>query len=90
MKSEEQYEAVSSKPSWIVLVLLGLGFLNQGLLMFGYSPLPFDNMELESFLTLGYNIVLGLIAWYKDMPVTKEGRIGTAVTKQLKKEKDIS
>lgn len=92
MVEQDKYVEVSSKPSWVVLALLGLGFVNQGLLMFGYSPLPFENHELEAFLTLGYNIVLGVIAWFKDMPTSKEGRIGTAVTRQLKKEKqkDIS
>lgn len=85
--TEEKYSEVSSKPSWIVLALLALGFINQGLIMFGYSPLPFDEHNLEAFLTLGYNIILGTIAWYKNMPTSKEGRIGTAVTKKLKEDK---
>ncbi|GAB3061083.1 phage holin [Salinicoccus sesuvii] len=87
--SEEKFMEVSSRPAWMMLALLIIGFLNQALILLGYSPLPFSEGELETLLVTGYNITVGLIVWYKNMPTSKEGRIGTAVTRQLKKDKGI-
>ncbi|GAB3065149.1 phage holin [Salinicoccus sesuvii] len=86
--SEEKYTEVSSKPSWIILALLVIGFVNQSLVLLGHSPLPFSEGDMETLLVTGYNVIVGTIAWYKNMPTSKEGRIGTAVTRQLKKDRD--
>lgn len=87
--SAEKYPEVSSRPSWIILAFLVIGFVNQALVLLGYSPLPFSEGDIETLLVTGYNVTVGIIAWYKNMPTSKEGRIGTAVTRQLKKDKGI-
>lgn len=66
------------KGTIIRTVLLALALLNQSLVLAGYSPLPFEDAQVEVFLTGAFTAVTALWAWFKNNDITRKAR-GKAV-----------
>ncbi len=56
------------------LAVLFVAFVNQGLVMAGYSPLPFEGQEVEMFVSTLFTIGASALAWYKHNFVGKKGK----------------
>ncbi len=63
-----------STAGYIRLGVLLFAIINQGLVVFGYSPLPFSDEEVELFLSTVFTAVTSLIAWHYNNPTTKKGK----------------
>ena len=55
-------------------VLLALALLNQSLVLMGFSPLPFEDAEIENLITLAFTVVTSVWAWWKNNSITCEAR----------------
>lgn len=55
-------------------VVLFVALVNQGLVAFGYSVLPFNNEEIELFISTLFTVFTALIAWWKNNNITREAR----------------
>ncbi|PRS09056.1 phage holin [Bacillus pumilus] len=77
------------KGTVIRTVLLLIALINQGLIMFGKTPLPLDeetvnnlaNVLYVAFSTL-FTTVMTLITWFKNNYVTSKGQKQKEVLKQ--------
>ncbi|AJD92018.1 holin, SPP1 family [Jeotgalibacillus malaysiensis] len=58
----------------IRLGVLLFALINQGLVLAGYSPLPFSDQEVELFLSTVFTAVSSMVAWWYNNPVTKQGK----------------
>ncbi|WP_035512853.1 phage holin [Halalkalibacillus halophilus] len=56
--------------SIVFLIIL----INQALVLFGKSPLPYSNEQLEAGVTALVTTTVGLWAWFKNNYVTEKGR----------------
>lgn len=61
------------KPSIIRTVLLLLAMTNQGLALFGKSPLPFSDVDLTNFISFLFTAVTAAIAWWKNNYISDTG-----------------
>lgn len=69
----------------IVRVLaLVLALINQGLVAFGYSPLPIDDAILEAVLSTGLTVVFALLAMWKNNSFTAAAQVADKVKDALK------
>ena len=68
-------------------IVLAVALLNQTLVMFGWSPLPFTNEEVEYGLTALFTVVATGWNWYKNNSVTDEGKAADRYLQKLKDEK---
>lgn len=68
----------------IRLSVLAILLLNQVLVTMGYNPLPFSDEQIYEGVSSVATVIMAVVAAYKDNPVTKEGQLGTAVTRGLK------
>lgn len=74
------------KTSMIIrTVVLASALLNQSLVLAGYSPLPFDDAQVESFVASAFTIVASVLAWWKDNDVTKKAREDKKKLEELNK-----
>lgn len=55
-------------------VVLIVALINQGLAIAGYSPLPFEEQEVEQFVSLLITVGASLVAWFKDNSITKKAQ----------------
>lgn len=55
-----------NKASLIRTIVLVVALVNQSLVMFGKSPLPFDNAEVENIVSMVFTIVASIWTWKKD------------------------
>ncbi len=63
-----------STAGYIRLGVLLFAIINQTLVTMGYSPLPFEDKEVEIALTSIFNAGAALFAWHYNNPTTKEGK----------------
>lgn len=68
-------------------IVLAVALLNQTLVMFGWSPLPYSNEEIEHGLTALFTVVVTGWNWYKNNSVTDEGKAADEYLQHLKNEK---
>lgn len=68
------------------LVLL-IALINQGLVAFGLSPVPFSTAEIESGLAMVFTAGATLWAWWKNNDVTPEAKQATKHMNALKTKK---
>jgi SPP1 family holin len=52
-------------------VILALALINQILTSLGYSPLPIDDEQIETLISVGFTVAAALWAWWKNNSVTK-------------------
>jgi len=62
------------KMSIIRTVILTIALLNQILVAAGYSPLPFDDAQIELFLSTLFTAAASLWAWWKNNYLSKRGQ----------------
>lgn len=55
-------------------VILVLAWLNQWLVINGYSPLPFSNEEIEMGVSTLITFVVSVWTWWKNNAVTRKAR----------------
>lgn len=63
-------------------VVLFVALINQGLAAFGYALLPFNNEEIELFISTVITAITALIAWWKNNNITREARRKAALIKR--------
>lgn len=56
-------------------VALFVALLNQILVAFGISPIPFDSEQVELVASSAITGVLAIWAWWKDADITKHARL---------------
>ncbi len=61
-----------TKGTIIRTALLFLALVNNILDLFGKSPLPIDDVELENLISLIFTIATALTAWWKNNSFTQE------------------
>ena len=64
-----------SKVTVIRTVLLVVALVNQGLAIFGKSPLPFSDESISNFISLVFVVATTAWAWWKDNDFTKKARV---------------
>lgn len=55
-----------SKASIIRTIVLVIALVNQSLVMAGKSPLPFEDAEVESIVSMVFTIAASILAWKHD------------------------
>jgi SPP1 family holin len=58
----------------IRMVLLAVALINQSLVLAGYSPLPFEDAQIEAFLSGAFTAVMAVWSWWKNNDITREAR----------------
>lgn len=58
-------------------LLLLIAWLNQFLSMKGYSPLPFNDLELEAGVSMLVTFIVSIWTWWKNNDITKKARART-------------
>lgn len=62
------------KRTIIRTIVLAVAFLNQILVVTGYSPLPFESEEIELFISTLFTILASVNTWWKDNDITRKTR----------------
>lgn len=65
-------------------VVLFIALLNQVLVMFNLSPLPFTSDEIEHGVTALFTTIITLWAWWKNNSITSEAIEADKYMRQLK------
>lgn len=60
-----------------------IALVNQALVTFGYSPIPFDSEKVELFVADVLTGVTAVLAWWKNNHITRKARIEKAQLKRL-------
>ncbi|WP_303984870.1 phage holin [Niallia circulans] len=68
-------------------IVLVVALINQSLVLAGYSPLPFDDAQVENAVTIVFSVVASLLAWWKNNSLTKEAKEADKYLKELKDKK---
>ncbi|MEM5009219.1 phage holin [Niallia taxi] len=55
-------------------IVLVVALINQSLVLAGFSPLPFDDTQVENGVTMVFTVVASLWAYWKDNDVTRKAR----------------
>ena len=76
-----------NKGTWIRFILLAVSLVSTGLVLLGKEPLEYDEVQLEQALTFLFTVGASVLAAVKNNDTTKEGAIGTEITRQLKRDK---
>lgn len=79
--SEGKNQAPFDRIMIVRTVVLFLALINQFLVLNGYSPLPFDNAELETTVTALLTLGASLWAWWKNNDVRYKARRNTQYLK---------
>lgn len=72
------------KATLIRTLVLVIALINQALVAFGLSPVPFTTAEIETGLSALFTVLASLWAWYKNNDTTPEAREGSAYMRELK------
>ena len=70
-------------------IVLFLAFLNQILAVSGKVPLDIAENDIYQVVSLVVTIGSGVLAWWKNNDFTPAAKKGTAVTRALKKGKEV-
>lgn len=68
-------------------IVMALALLNQILVMFGASPLPYTNEEIGEGLTAVFTVGATLWAYWKNNSFTKEAKEADNLLKKKKQQK---
>ena len=79
--SEGKNSAPFDKMMVIRTIILLVAWLNQFLVMKGYSPLPFNDGELEIFITFLFTFLTSMWSWWKNNDVRYKARRNTQFLK---------
>lgn len=70
------------KGTTVRTVVLTVALFNQVLAIFGKSPLPFSQQEIEHGISTLFTVVASLIAWYKNNYITTKGKKQKTILKE--------
>lgn len=73
----ENFKEPIKKATILRTTFLAVALLNQALVSFGKSPLPFDEANVELLLSLVLTGVASGLAWWKNNDFTKKARANT-------------
>ncbi|WP_337970133.1 phage holin [Virgibacillus salexigens] len=62
------------KAAIIRLAVLAILLLNQGLVVYGWDPLPFTEDQIYKSVSTVATVAMSIFTWFKDNPVTKKGK----------------
>lgn len=68
-------------------IVLAVALINQSLVLAGYSPLPFDDAQVENTVTIVFSVAASLLAWWKNNSITREAKEADKYLKELKDKK---
>lgn len=68
-------------------VVLFVALLNQSLVLAGYSPLPFEDQQVENGVTIVLTIGASLWTWWKNQNITREARRKAALLEREEQKK---
>lgn len=68
-------------------IVLAVALINQSLVLAGYSPLPFDDTQVENTVTIVFSVAASLLAWWKNNSITREAKEADKYLKELKGKK---
>jgi SPP1 family holin len=68
--------------SIIRTVILAVALINQLLVSAGYSPLPFENEQIELGLSTAFTVIAALISWWKNNDLTRKARLASKLAKE--------
>jgi len=63
-------------------IVLVVALINQSLVLAGFSPLPYDDTQVENAVTIIFTVVASLWAYWKDNDVTRKAREAKAKIKE--------
>ncbi|OKL36983.1 phage holin [Domibacillus mangrovi] len=63
-------------------VVLFVALLNQTLVLIGFSPLPFENEQVENFITILLTVVASVWAWWQNNAITRKARRNEEILKK--------
>lgn len=75
------------KAAAIRILVLIIALVNQGLVAFGLSPMPFTTAEIEAGLSVVFTVIATFVATYKNNDFTPEAKKGTERMRELKADK---
>ena len=55
-------------------ILIIIALINQGLVIAGKNPLPFEDDQIAQVISFGFTAVTALIAWWKNNNFTREAK----------------
>lgn len=55
-------------------VLIIIALINQGLVIAGKNPLPFEDEQIAQVISFGFTSVTALVAWWKNNNFTREAK----------------
>ncbi|WP_121605383.1 phage holin [Virgibacillus sp. Bac332] len=70
------------KQAIVRLVVLAILLANQTLVVYGWDPLPFTEDQIYQGVSTAATIGVAVWAWFKDNPVTKQGKHNEKFLKQ--------
>ena len=73
-----------SKPTIVTTVLLIVSLVNLVLTNTGHSPLPFSDNQIADGISMGFSIVMTVIAWWRNNSFTQSALKADAFMKELK------
>ena len=76
------------KQAFIRLAVLLILLINQTLMLFGWSPLPFSEEEIYEAASSVALVITALWTWWKNNSVTKEAEEADQYLQELKKMKE--
>ena len=68
-----------------ILVIIAL--VNQGLVIAGKNPLPFEDDQIAQVISFGFTAVTALMAWWKNNNFTAEAKEAQLYLKDMKRVK---
>jgi SPP1 family holin len=74
-----------NKAMIIRTIVLVFALINQSLVMAGYSPLPFDDAQVENGVTIIFTVVAAVTNWWYDNDVTRKARENKAKLNEINK-----
>jgi SPP1 family holin len=77
------------KETIIRTVILLYALLNQILTMTGHSILPVGEEQLTELVSVGFTVVVSLIAWWKNNSFTAEAIEADKYLEQLRGDRDV-
>lgn len=77
---------IDSKTATRLIVLL-IALINQTLVVFGVSPMPFTTAEIEAGVTAVFTVIATLWATWKNNDITPEAHKGSKYMRRLKEKR---
>lgn len=77
-----------NKETAIRIIVLVIALINQALVAFGISPVPFTSAEIEAGVSTVFSVAATLWATWKNNDVTPEAHRATEHMKALKAKKE--